>query len=115
MKNTIVILSVVLLIVSNALCRSKINSASALNNSRVVKSMVYCVAPLSNNTGDYLWSAEPFSRISIKEQKQELFTQLPNPNRYSLHGGCLEVVPDTKEILYGHRDGLWLLPLQVGN
>jgi len=60
----------------------------------------------------YLWSSEPFSRISIKGQKQELFTQLPNPNRYSLHGGCLEVVPDTKEILYGHRDGLWLLSLR---
>lgn len=63
----------------------------------------------------YLWSSEPFSRISIKNQKQELFTQLPNPNRYSLHGGCLEVVPETKEILYGHRDGLWLLSLQVGD
>ena len=63
----------------------------------------------------YLWSSEPFSRISTKNQKQEFFTQLPKPDKYSLHGGCLEVVPETKEILYGHRDGLWLLSLQADN
>lgn len=100
MKNTIVILSVVLLIVSNALCRSKINSASAQNNSRVVKSMVYCVAPLSNNTGDDQFNAlaEGFADMLVATLAEE--ESVTVVERQKLH----EVLKEQKLSLLGLID-----------
>jgi len=51
MKKTFVMLLITVSIISNTVCFPESGPESSANDSRETKSMAYCVAPLSNNTG----------------------------------------------------------------
>jgi TolB-like protein len=97
MKKTIMILFVIVSIMLNTTCFSKSTSRTKANKEKMNTPTVYCVAPLSNNTGDkpYDALAEGFAdmlAVALSEQKtvkvveRHRLSDLLNEQKISLLG-----------------------------
>ncbi|MBN1909466.1 MAG: hypothetical protein JW818_06995 [Pirellulales bacterium] len=95
-------------------------SSPAVDPSTLIVPKVLAQPPYAQ-VGDWLWTSEPFGRVSLDGKTQEVYPSIEPHSlhlgdylmrAYNFHWRSLDLIDRNRRVLYGNQTSLWLLDLK---